>query len=125
MARNPFVKPDTVRLELTGGDWLEVKKRLTAGEYRERLAREYTADAISGRMALDMRQAGFALIVSYAVGWSFIDAEKAPVPFSEDALKAVDIDTFREILQAVEAHDAADEAARSAEKNERAGATVS
>lgn len=124
MARNPFVKPETVRLPLTGGDWLEVKKRLTAGEYRDRLAREYKQDEVSGRLSMDIRQSGIALIVAYVVDWSFQDDRQQSVPFSEDALKAVDIDTFRELLQAVEAHDAADEAARSEEKNARAGATA-
>lgn len=119
MARNRFVKPDTVRLSISEGDWLEVKKRLTAGEYRERLAREYV-QGDDNRLRADLRQSGIALIVAYVVEWSLTDDGRA-VPFTEDALRAVDIDTFREILHAVEAHDAADEAARSAEKNDQAG----
>lgn len=119
MARNRFVKPDTVRLSISDGDWLEVKKRLTAGEYRERLAREYV-QGDDQKLRADLRQSGIALIVAYVVDWSLTDDGRV-VPFSEDALRAVDIDTFREILRAVEAHDEADEAARSAEKNAPAG----
>jgi hypothetical protein len=124
VARNPFVKPETVRLSLSDGDWMDVKKRLTAGEYRERLAREWHQSEETGRMSLDMRQTGVALIAAYALDWSFVDEKGQPVPFSEDALRAVDIDTFREVLKVVEAHDAADEAARSAEKNGSAGASA-
>ena len=119
MARNRFVKPDTVRLSISDGDWLEVKKRLTAGEYRERLAREYV-QGDDQKLRADLRQSGIALIVAYVVDWLLTDDGRV-VPFSEDALRAVDIDTFREILRAVEAHDEADEAARSAEKNAPAG----
>jgi hypothetical protein len=121
MARNRFVKPETVRLSISDGDWIEVKKRLTAGEYRERLAREYV-HSDDNRLRADLRQQGIALVVSYVVDWSFTDDGRL-VPFSEDALKSVDVDTFREILQAVEAHDDADDAARSAEKNAPAGAS--
>jgi hypothetical protein len=121
MARNRFVKPDTVRLPISDGDWIEVKKRLTAGEYRERLAREYV-HGDDNRLRADLRQQGIALVVSYVVDWSFTDDGRL-VPFSENALKSVDVDTFREILQAVEAHDDADDAARSAEKNAPAGAS--
>ena len=120
MARNRFVKPDTVTLPISDGDWVEVKRRLTAGEYRERLAREY-ALGDDNRFRADLRQQGIAMIAAYVVEWSLTDDGKA-VPFTEDALKSVDIDTFREILKAVEAHDEADEAARSAEKNAPAGA---
>lgn len=164
MARNPFVKPQTVRINLAdvhrqklaaarerlakavdgsvdarvlaeqvadlerdvaaaeaSGDWLEVKQRLTAGEYRERLAREYTLDAETGRQVVDVRQTGFALVAAYVVDWSFVDDTGASVPFSEDALRTVDADTFREIHAAVQAHDQADDARRSEEKNVRAG----
>ncbi len=124
MARNPFVKPDVVRLPLAGGDWVDIKKRLTAGEYRDRLAKEYKQDELSGRLSMDIRQTGLALLVAYIVEWSFVNDREQPVPFSEDALKGVDIDTFRELLEAVQAHDDADEALRSEEKNARAGATA-
>jgi hypothetical protein len=33
--RNRFVKPEIVRLPLSGGDWLDVKRRLTSGEMRQ------------------------------------------------------------------------------------------
>jgi len=122
MARNRFPKPTTIRLPLSDGEWVEVKTRLTAGEYRDRLTREYI-QGTDGLMRIDMRQTGLALIVSYVVAWS-LTSDGAPVPFSEDALLATDIDTFREIRVAVEAHDEADAAALSAEKNDQAGPTA-
>lgn len=125
MARNPFVKPTTVRLALEHGDWLEVKARLTAGEYRDRLAREYMLNGDTGKHVVDMRATGFALVEAYVVAWSFVDASDAVVPFSPDALRAMDADTFREVLAAVQAHDVADDARRSEEKNARGGSTGS
>src|SRR5690349_9037738 len=32
--RSRFVKPEVVRLQLSDGDWVEVKRRITAGEMR-------------------------------------------------------------------------------------------
>ena len=37
MGKNRFVTPDTARVELSDGDWIEIKERLTYGE-QQRLA---------------------------------------------------------------------------------------
>ena len=123
MARNPFVAPTTVRLPLAGGDWIEVKARLTAGEYHDRLAREYRTNPDNGKTEVDTRGSTVSIILAYVVDWSYVDDKGAPVPFTEDALRAVDVDTWREIRDAVQAHDLADEVKRSEEKNARAGST--
>lgn len=122
MARERFPKPLTVRLPISDGDWVEVKKRLTAGEYHGLLQRQYVVQS-DGRMQMDIRYAGLALMLAYLVDWS-LTTDGKPVPFDEAALLSTDIDTFREIRKAVEAHDEADEAARSAEKNDHAGPTA-
>ncbi len=122
MARDRFPKPQTTRLPLSDGEWIEVKRRLTAGEYHGLLQRQYVLQE-NGRMQMDIRYAGLAQVLAYVTDWSLSDGGK-PVPFSEAALMSTDIDTFREIKKAVEAHDEADEAARSAEKNDQGGPTA-
>jgi hypothetical protein len=48
-----------------------------------------------------------------------------PEPVSESAIDGLDVDTYREIVDAVDVHDAACEAARLARKNGQDGATRS
>jgi hypothetical protein len=122
-------RPETVTLHITRGDWLIVKKHLTAGEQRQMFKRMLTA---KDGTAVEPISVGLSKMVAYLVDWSITDADDKPVVIrdqSEDAIAAVldnlDIDSFREIRQAIEAHDEAMDAAREAEKNGQDGGSIS
>lgn len=120
-----FVPPDVVRIAISDEDWIDVKKELNAGETR-RIFTDLVKDFRAGEMAeLDPRQVGITKILNYIVGWSLTDENDRPVPFSMSALENLDIDTYTEINQAIEAHDKAVDENRTARKNARTGETAS
>ena len=108
-------RPETVRLELTQGDWLIVKKHLTAGETRAVFARmmRESGDAI------DPVRVGLSRIVGYLLDWSFQDADGKPLVIRDQPenvvvsmLNNIDPDAFTEVLKAIDTHDAAMEVER-------------
>src|SRR5262245_15623993 len=116
-----FVRPDTVRLEISQGDWLLVKKRLTAGEERQafaRMMRPYRT-SLSGmpngsdQVELDPVQATLSNTIAYLLDWSLVDDDGKPVVIRNQpvdvvraALDALDLESFTEITQAIAAHEA-------------------
>ena len=121
MSRCRFVEPDTRRLDLTDGDWLDVKVELTAGETRELFGRMRPYVTPGETNQLIAKEVAIARLVAYVVEWSFRDRAGKPVPVTSDTIDAVDMETFQEMLAAVDAHLAAQETKRVAEKNGRAG----
>jgi hypothetical protein len=121
MGRNRFVSPDIVRIDLSDGDFINIKRELNTGEQRRVFSR-FVKEARSGeRFVLDPEQVGLTKIVEYLIGWSFVDASGAPVDVSEEAIKSLDVDTFKEIKEAIDQHEAKVDAERSARKNGTAG----
>lgn len=132
MKRSRFVRPETRRLPLTDDDWILVRKRLTAGEERAMYGRMYRTGVTpgSGRQ-VDVLQTGLAMVVAYLLDWSLTDDAGEPVGIAgvpaEDlvaVLDNLDTETFREIKQAIEAHEAAMTAERAEEKKSRSGAPL-
>ena len=123
MGTSWFVRQETRRLPLAGDQWLLVKARLTAGEYRAHLAR--SSDVLDdGTRRINTLQHGASLIVAYLVDWSLADQVEilgmAPTTLAT-VLDTLDPDRFNDIRQAIEAHDLAMSAERAAEKNGTAG----
>jgi len=125
MPRCRIVQPEVVRLSISDGDYLDVKKTLNAGEYRDLLAgmalpRHFGEDAL-----IDPAKVGLTKILQYLVGWSLIGLDKQPIPYSPDlseatriaTLRALDAQTFEEITTAIDAHEAQGERERLARKN--------
>jgi len=125
MGRNRFVQPEVVRLTLSDGDFIDVKRELTAGEHRRVLARMVKTMPAGKAAELDPEQVGKARILEYVLGWSLTDNHGKPVEFSEGALDGLDQDTYREIQTAIEAHEAQLEREREAKKKTTAGEPVS
>lgn len=126
MGRNRFVQPEVVRLELSDGDWLDVKKRLTVGETRAAFqAIIGEVNQQTGWRRPNVEMAGVSEMAAYIVRWSFRDPQDLPVPVSVDAIKQLDSESFTEIEKALEKHIAAVEAELDAEKNARGGASKS
>ena len=121
MARCPIVRPETVRVSLSEGDFLDLKKRLNTGEYRHMLQAQFKDVSAGEKAVINLEQMGLSKVLAYVVGWSFVDLEGKPLPFSEATLRLCDPAVFTEILTAVEAHDDAVEQARAAEKNDQGG----
>lgn len=100
-----FVTPETVRIPLSDGDWIEVKKRLTVGEARTATTSFIGKFHGDGSRTPNAEMLGMGWVFAYLVRWSFRDANDLPVSVSLDALKALDLDSYREIEEAVEAHE--------------------
>lgn len=120
-------KPETTLLQITQGDWLLVKKRLTAGEQRKMFDR-----MMSGGLSIKPVNVGIAKIQAYLLDWSITDADDKPVVIQDQgedvlasALDNLDPDSFKEILHAIEDHMEAVEKVDSEEKKLRAGVSAS
>lgn len=114
MSPNDFVDPEIVRLPLSGGAYVDVKKELTAGETRRVFGRMVKGVAHFGeKLPIDPEQVGLAKMLEYLIGWSFTNKAGHPVPVSESAINNLRQDRYREISEAIDAH----ERAMEAEKN--------
>jgi len=123
-----FVTPNEVRLPLSDGDYLIVKERLNVGDTRDRMSLALTADG----KTVDPLKWGMAVVQTYLVDWSLTDAAGRIVSIREQApdmvaaaLRNLDPDDFKEILEAIDAHEARVQAAREEKKTARTGVTPS
>jgi len=128
--RSRFVRPDTRRLELTDGDWITVKARLTAGEKRAMFARMYkTVEKADGTVSQvqNLEAVGFARLAAYLVDWSFPEfpIRGVSVDALESALKNLEDDDFTELLTALDAHEAREAEAFAALKKTTSGEPAS
>ena len=100
-------KPETTLLQISRGDWLLVKKRLTLGEQQDMFDRMASASGIGLRASM----VGVSKVQAYLLDWSITDADDKPVLINNQpegvvlsALRALDPDDFKEIREAIEAH---------------------
>jgi len=118
---------ETKRLPLSDGQWVAVKKRLTAGEYRDMLRRMSTQKD-DGTLVVNSLETGRARCVAYLVDWSPPDWPPIRHAGRDDlavALDALDPDDFEEVKDAVMAHEVAMLEERAEEKKRRSGMTAS
>lgn len=124
-------KPESIRLSLSQGDWIEVRKYLTAGDTRRmywRMMRTGTGGGMTPER-IDPLLVDVAKITAYILNWSVTDADDRPIDISgpeaeatiASVLDVMDPDRFREIADAIAAH----EAARDEEKKRITGVTPS
>jgi hypothetical protein len=126
--------PETTRLDLTQGDWLLVKKRLTAGESRHvfgRMVKSMTAGEQGGtrtKVDIDPEQVGRSQAVEYLLDWgTFTDPNGKPLVIRDKSadeigriLDALPQEDYAEIIAAIQAHDAATTESDEQEKNAKA-----
>ena len=132
MGRDRKVKPETVRLTISDGDFIDVKKRLNHGEYDDHLARISPFQTPGEPVRMETRQIRTSKVIAYLVGWSLTDGGK-PIPYSTDMpenarvseLNDLDRETFTEIYQAIDAHEDAGDAEAEARKNGKGSASAS
>lgn len=106
--RNRFVVPETVKIDLSGEDWIEIKKKLTVGETRRmQLAGiKMTGEAgkVERTLSFDIEALSMAKVVVYLLDWSFEDADGRRVELSREAIEALDEESYQEIADAVDKH---------------------
>lgn len=116
-----FVQPEVVRLDLSDGDWLDVRRELSTGEARRAMAKTIKTMRADGRIEPDLEMLGRAEITAYIVDWSFVDGNDKRVPFTDAAMDNLTQDAYAEIETAVRAHIAAVEDER---KNSKSGSSL-
>lgn len=106
-------RPEIVRIDLPTGDWIIVKKHLTAGDERQMFWR-MMRQGFDGKEKIDPLLVSVAKIVAYLVDWSIVDADGKPVIVRDEPpeiiapiLDMLDPDDFRAIWNAVDAHETA------------------
>lgn len=132
MSRCRIVQPEVVRLSLTDGDYIDIKKTLNAGEYRDLIVGMAKPSHFGEAATVDREKVGITKILQYLLGWSLVGLEDKPLPYSPDlpeaariaTLRALDVMTFVEIEQAIDAHEAQNERERTERKNAQSGAVV-
>jgi hypothetical protein len=102
-----FVAPESVRLDLPEGDWILVRKELNAGQAFDLFKRGYGETANGSRADIP-----HLTLLAYLLDWSAVDADGRPVvirgkPVDDVSaiLRALKIDSYVRILEAVDAHD--------------------
>jgi hypothetical protein len=125
MGESWFVRPETCRLPLSDEQWVLVKQRLTAGEFRSHLKRSSDLGT-DGVRRINTIDHGLSLIVAYLLDWS-LDApiRQLSVQDLTATLDGLDPQRFLELSAAIEAHDVAMTAARDQKKTTTTGETAS
>lgn len=121
MARSNFVGNDEDTLQLQDGDYIVVKRELNVEEERNILAKMVKTAIAGEKLELDPKQLGVTKVLEYVIEWGgpgFLDEKGKIVKFSSATLNNLRGSKFKEIVDAIEAHEALQTAAREASKNE-------
>lgn len=116
-----FVQPSIVRLDLSCGDYVDVKKRLSVGDERTIMQQMVGELHQDGWRKPNIEMAGIAELAAWIHDWSFVDPQGVPVPPTIEALKQLDPVDYLELETAVQAHVTRVQAEAQAEKNAQAG----
>lgn len=107
-----------------------MKRRLTAGEQRHAFARIVKRMSVGERTELDPEAMGLNKIVAYLLDWSLRDEDgelvvirDQSVAILEATLLSMDPDSFREIYEAITAHEDREQTVLENEKKTRDGAS--
>ena len=128
MGRDRIVEPESIRLTISDGDYIDVKKRLNHGEYDDHLARIAPYQTPGEPIRMETRQIRTSKVLAYLLGWSLTHKSK-PIPMAPDmpenarldVLNSLDRQTFTEIHQAISAHEDKSDAEAEAAKNGQGG----
>lgn len=110
-----FVKPETVRIAISEGDWIDVKKELSVGERKRMQAAAFqsvsnvpgiTTDVEDAdpKLNIDWGSLSIARVCEYLVAWSFVDDDGKGVAISRSSVEALNEETFDEIDDAIKSH---------------------
>lgn len=129
MGHSRVAQPETKKLEISDGDWLLVKRRLSNGERREARQRMYRQ--IGDEAQVDPTLITISMTAAYLVDWSLIDPQGSQIPILGKSfgdimtiLDSLEDGEFDEISDAVDAHAIAMRAERDAQKKILSGAAA-
>ena len=112
MGRNRFIEDgDIVRLDLTDGDWVDVRRELDYGR-QQRMATagmrsvSQPRDGEQPEIAIDWDRFSVARIEAWVTGWSFCDKTGRPRQFTRANIERLHPATAQEILDALDRHQA-------------------
>jgi len=108
-----FADGSAVRLELSEGDWVLVRRELSYGQQRRLAAAGLTGiDQAAGgneRLRVDLAAYDLERLCTWVIDWSLRDADGDHVVVSREAIESLHPDTAGEINRALDAHVAAQE----------------
>lgn len=102
-----FTKPEVDRISLSDGAWIEVKHDLNTGELKKLEAAGLKPPAQVGDRVInpiDWERYELERAMIFLTDWNAKDANDKPVPLTINALRALDVESFDEINQAIAAH---------------------
>lgn len=105
MSRNRFADLTTIRLDLTDGDWVEVKNGLTYYE-QEQISSALMRSLRAGddEIGIDWAKHRMLRLEHWLTDWSFKGPDGKPTKLSRITLMSLDADTAGEINTALDAH---------------------
>lgn len=112
MPRYRFVDPTSGhKIDLSDGDWIVVKERLSYGEEihlsnSSLTSVHFNPDQPTGHseVGLDMKRMLLLRIATWVTDWSFIDKRGNQTEVTMANIEALDPDTAREITEALDVH---------------------
>jgi hypothetical protein len=118
------VKPKRVRLPLSQGQFIDVKRRLNTGEQQDMFAAMAPVHTPGEKLTANSKAVMTAKVLAYLVGWSLTD-DGDPLPMTPEmsdaerlaVIRSLDPDTFAEIRDAIDAHEQSVDAEVLARKN--------
>lgn len=123
------VVPATIKIDLSWGDWILIKRQLNHGEQTDMFARLYTA-GLDGSLRANPLSVGMAQVTAYLLDWNLLGLDEKPMlirdqPLSvvESMLRSLSPEDFAEIANAIHKHIAAMDEERAALKNPKGGRT--
>ena len=102
--KSRFVRPETVNLDLSDGDWIEVKSRLTYGEQQSFAMGHLRYDSKTERVEADLTESNIKRFATWIVDWSFVDEDGKLVAVSKSAIANLDPEAADEIDKALSAY---------------------
>lgn len=106
--RSRFADGGQVRLELSDGDWIAVRRELSYGQQRRLAASGLTgidqAAAEGQRLQVDLAAYDLERLALWVLDWSFRDADGDHVAVSREAIANLHPDTAAELNAALDAH---------------------
>lgn len=98
-----FVSPETVRVALSDGHWIEVKKELTVGEEVAFRTSGWKRMG-KGDAEIDWAAMSFARADAYIVDWSAKTPSGKDLKLTPEAIRSLDKTSFDEIDKAIQQH---------------------
>jgi hypothetical protein len=107
MPKLRFIVPNTKRLDLSDGDWVEIKEQIGYGEAQRlsgAMLRTVKTAAGDNEVGVDFARYAVLKLQTWLVDWSFRDEADKPVPLSPAAIENLDPEAAEAINDAIDAH---------------------